>query len=402
MPSNPTAPLRGTLSGFLTTYKGNTSPSTQATYATALRRFFRYLDSDECDAPDADSPTPCLAHHLDVLLDYADRLAQSGLSEATYRLYLTALGQWLDYLFEANLLGNGVTATDFQRLRSRLSGRLRISLKSTDLRPEQERSAPPDELIERLITLARRDVPDPDLGDADRRRAELRRLRNVAFLETLVSTGARIGEVLGLNVGDLLDDQAAVIRRGVGKGDKERVIFFDDRAWRALQTYLGEVRAGRSDTPIFRRHDRAAGGEVLRLGVHGGEGALRKYRAQLVRVLCEELVVMLLPDAPDERHILLADRLEDGDEWPDELAQALHAQPGVTDDAYRLKRWIAQARRVTAHSFRHAFGTTLLEETGDLASVQDLMGHADPGTTRRYSKLSDERLRQVHRARRRD
>jgi len=84
----------------------------------------------------------------------------------------------------------------------------------------------------------------------------------VALLETLISTGARIGEVVGFNVGDLLDDRAADIRRGVGKGDKRRVVFFDDRAWFALQAYLGETGAAHGHMPIFLRHDRGAGGKI--------------------------------------------------------------------------------------------------------------------------------------------
>ena len=393
--------LQDTLPAFLKRYKSNVSPSTRESYASALRRFFRYLD-DEHDGLSADAPAPHLVAHLDAFLSYADALAQSGLSEATYRLYLTALGQWLDYLFEADLLDDGVTAAVFQRLRKQLTRRLNVSLKSADLRPEQERRGPPDELTERILELARRDVPDPDACDADRRRAELRRLRNVALLETLVSTGGRIGEVVGLNVGDLLDDHAAEIRPDVGKGDKGRVVFLDERAWAALQAYLGETRAGRHDAPIFRRHDRAAGDKVLRLGVHGAEHVVRTYRAQLVRNLCEELVQMLLPDARSERQVLLADRLEDG-EWPDALAKAIHRQSGLAERGYRLKRRIEQAREITPHSFRHAFAVRVLDATGNLTVAQDMMGHESSSTTRRYAgKLSRERLSQAHQAAYRD
>jgi site-specific recombinase XerD len=391
--SNRTPLLQDTLTGFKK-YKSHLSPNSAEAYLSGLRRFLRYLE-DECEALNADSPTPDLVHHLDVIIDFADFLATQPIGEGTYRLYLTALSQWIDYLFEANLLGNGVTATDFQRLRQRLTNKMDVSLKGTNLLPRSERSAPPPELVERLVALARQDSPDPDASEADRRRAELRRLRNVALLEALISTGARIGEALGLDFGDLRDDQTAIIRRGVGKGDKSRTLFFDDRAWRALQTYLGETKAGQSNAPVFRRHDRAAGDEVLRLSVHGGEHVFRTYRTRLVRELCEELVEMILPDA-EERHILLADRLEEG-EWPDALASALQQKPEIAEEGYGLKHRIDQARDITPHSLRHAFGTTMLEETGDLAAVQDLMGHADPSTTRRYSPLSRERLRQVHR-----
>jgi integrase len=158
-------------------------------------------------------------------------------------------------------LGDGVTATDFQRLRKQLQDKTNVSLKSANLKPERERRPPGDALIGRFLHVARHDTTmDPDASPAARRRAELRRLRNVALLETLVSTDARIGEVVGLNVGDLLDDQAALIRRGVGKGDKSRVAFFDDQAWFALQAYVGETGAAHGAAPIFLRHDRGAGG----------------------------------------------------------------------------------------------------------------------------------------------
>jgi site-specific recombinase XerD len=240
---------------------------------------------------------------------------------------------------------------------------------------------------------------DPDASPAARRRAELRRLRNVALLETLVSTGARIGEVVGLNVGDLLDDQAALIRRGVGKGDKSRVAFFDDQAWFALQAYVGETGAAHGAAPIFLRHDRGAGGKAKRLSEKGAQAEIRRLRSLVVLDLCEELVRLLLADHdPTEGHVAhLAGRLAEDDAWPEQLSQAQRAHPELTDQVYGLRMQIRQAREVTAHSFRHALGTKLLEETGDLAAVQDLLGHADPGTTRRYSGLSDERLRQVHR-----
>jgi site-specific recombinase XerD len=181
---------------------------------------------------------------------------------------------------------------------------------SANLKPERERRPPGDALIERFLHVARHDTTvGTDASPAARRRAELRRLRNVALLETLISTGARIGEAVGLNVGDLLDD-----------------------------------------------HDLAEG------------------------------------------HVAhLAGRLAEDDAWPEELSQAQRAHPELTDQVYGLRMKIRQAREVTAHSFRHALGTKLLEETGDLAAVQELLGHADPGTTRRYSGLSDEQLRQVHR-----
>jgi len=392
------SPLKKTVSDFLNKRKHNVSPSTTSTYRSALQRFLHYLDDHE--EVSADSPAPALTHDLEALLRYADYLARSGLSESTYCLYLTALGQWLDFLFQGDLLDDRVPIAEFQRLRARLRDKLGVSLKSTNLKPEKERRAPPDEVITLFLRIARENTLDnPDASDADRRRAELIRLRNVALLETLISTGTRISEALALNVGDLLDDQAAVVRRGVGKGDKSRMVFFDNQAWFALQVYLSETGVQREDDPLFLRHDRGAGNRKLRLGEHGGQKAIRQLRGSLVRVLCEELVALLLPDASDAYQSRLADRLaEDPDEWPSDLAKVQQTHPQLSEEVYRLKMHIRQAREITAHSFRHALATTLLSETGDLASVQDILGHSDPGTTRRYSKLSNERLRQVHQA----
>jgi integrase len=49
----------------------------------------------------------------------------------------------------------------------------------------------------------------------------------------------------------------------------------------------------------------------------------------------------------------------------------------------------------TLHTLRHAFATTAWQVSGDLAVVQDLLGHASPVTTRRYVLTSDEARRRV-------
>ncbi len=52
---------------------------------------------------------------------------------------------------------------------------------------------------------------------------------------------------------------------------------------------------------------------------------------------------------------------------------------------------------MTPHSLRHAFATKILEAPGDLAVVQDMLGHASPATTRVYAKVSSKRMRDAHR-----
>lgn len=67
--------------------------------------------------------------------------------------------------------------------------------------------------------------------------------------------------------------------------------------------------------------------------------------------------------------------------------------------AGRLKLWAQRAGlagRVHPHRFRHAFATHLLEGSGDLRAVQELLGHANLATTQIYTHLDFERLAKVY------
>ncbi|MEJ5945052.1 site-specific tyrosine recombinase XerD [Pseudokineococcus basanitobsidens] len=173
-------------------------------------------------------------------------------------------------------------------------------------------------------------------------------LRDRALLELLYGSGARISEVVGLDVddvGDVLDPEVArapgdgVPPEGLlrlrGKGDKERVVPLGRYARTALEAYLVRGR------PALAAGGR--GGPALFLG---GRGA-RMSRQSAWAVL----------HAAGERAQL--------------------------------------AGSVSPHTLRHSFATHLLEGGADVRVVQELLGHASVTTTQAYTLVTADALREV-------
>lgn len=157
-------------------------------------------------------------------------------------------------------------------------------------------------------------------------------LRDVAIVEMLYATGARVGELCGLDLNDIDYDRQTI--RVLGKGNKERTIPFGNPALRALTSWL---KQGRDQIA------QSQSGDAVFIGARG-----KRIDQRAVRTVVYE---------------------------------ALSALEGI--------------ERMGPHALRHSAATHLLEGGADLRTVQEILGHASLATTQIYTHVSTERLQKA-------
>jgi integrase/recombinase XerD len=173
-----------------------------------------------------------------------------------------------------------------------------------------------------------------DLIEATRSPGNPRAIRETAIIELLYGTGARISEVVSLNVGDVmkLDGGEVSSLRLTGKGGKMRVVPLGSYARDALEQYLVRVR------PQLVQRDRVA----LFLNDRGG----RLSRQSMWRSVSEAAI-----------------------------------RANIETD-------------VSPHSLRHSYATHLLDGGADIRVVQELLGHSSVTTTQIYTLITIDKLRE--------
>ena len=161
---------------------------------------------------------------------------------------------------------------------------------------------------------------------------DLKGYRDRAMLELLYATGIRVSELIELDVDDL--NLPGGVLKCFSKG-KERVIPLYPAAIRALAEYINNVRP------------------------------------QLV-------------DAPDETALFVnmsGERMSRQGFW--KLIKHYQEKAGIQKD-------------ITPHTLRHSFAAHLLENGADLRSIQEMLGHADISSTQIYSKLINQKIKDVY------
>ncbi|WP_151548520.1 MULTISPECIES: site-specific tyrosine recombinase XerD [Corynebacterium] len=156
-------------------------------------------------------------------------------------------------------------------------------------------------------------------------------LRDLAVLELLYGTGARISEVVSLRVDDIsgIEEGALLLK---GKGDKHRVVPVGGAAHRAVAAYMVRAR------PALN----TKGDHHLFLNLRGGP--LSRQSA-----------------------------------WA--LVKRAAARAGITES-------------ISPHTLRHSYATHLIEGGADVRVVQELLGHSSVTTTQIYTHISADALRE--------
>ena len=158
-------------------------------------------------------------------------------------------------------------------------------------------------------------------------------IRDKALAELLYSSGLRLSEICRLNLSDLdLKERTCIV---TGKGNKTRIVPVGRKAIQAIRDWL----IHRSDLIITKKTNT----EAVFLNIKGKRISPRSIQLRLEK-LCE-----------------------------------LRGIPGINP-----------------HMLRHSFASHVLESSGDLRAVQEMLGHSDIGTTQIYTKLDFQHLAKVY------
>ena len=249
-------------------------------------------------------------------------------SSSTEQLYLTATAGFYEFIAA-------------ERLAEINLPRLRLLIRQRSRRPGVRLPQFPSDDIERIISFMSDPTKFLPLDTTDPNKERLRAMRDAAFLLTLADTGLRVHEACALRRGDIdWNDGRAIV---IGKGNQQALVRFSSRSMRALKDYLSaraslDGGSGRPLTslPLFARHDKGAGKKIKPITTTTGRN-------------------------------IVAERVE----------QILGKE---------------SVGRITPHSFRHYFVTTVLRGSGNLKLAQELARHKNIQVTQRYAHLSDDEL----------
>jgi integrase/recombinase XerC len=303
----------------------NASAHTVAAYESDLSQFLAFA-GHERGTREALEPK-----HLDLALirGFLAELYRQGQARASVARKVSALRTFVRYL--------------------RREGWIESDPAALAVAPKREQKVPAHLSVDEMSRLL--DAPDAatPLGRRDR-----------AILELFYASGIRLSELVALDLEDM--DLSGRMVRVMGKGRKERIVPFNQKAAAALRSWLKDRVALTQGLP---RRERTA--HAVRLA---STGSSRREAT---------------------RHAKAGDAL------------FVNARGGrLTGRSVQrlVARYVSSCSTrfgISPHALRHSFATHLLQAGADLRAIQELLGHVRLSTTQRYTHVNVAQLLEVYR-----
>ncbi len=271
----------------------NYSDKTILNYNFDLEEFQKYLQKKQWDY---------LKINRNQIRDYLKELDTQKLKNSTISRHLSSIRSFYNFLVN--------------------EGKLEYNLFTSIRNPKLEKKLPNflslNEMSDILESITLNDEKD---------------YRNRLIVELLYATGCRASELCNIKLKDI--DYANKRIRIIGKGSKERIVYYGEYAALYLDKYLKKARSELlkgNDSPYLLVDDK---GQVLTI--------------QEMEIIMKNII-----------------------------------------------KKVALKKKVTPHTLRHTFATHLLNHGADIKSVQELLGHASLNTTGIYTHVTNEQTKKIY------
>jgi integrase/recombinase XerD len=294
-----------------------------------------------------------------ALQSFLDHLTiERGLSSNSISAYRRDLAKYSDFLvkekldfehlsedeiisFEVWLKGLGMAVTSINRNISALKSFYKYL--AQEFSTNNPVSAMASSKVPRRLPKALTIKEITSLIDSTKRAGDPISLRDHAIIELLYGTGARVSEIVGININDFAQSDVGgnpiTTLKLRGKGSKERIVPLGSFAKNALDEYLVRIRPN-----LLSKSKSARVETALFLNQRGSR-------------LSRQSAWQMISDAADSTGL---------------------------------------SGKVSPHVFRHSYATHLLDGGADIRVVQELLGHASVTTTQIYTLITIDKVREAY------
>ena len=294
-----------------------------------------------------------------ALQSFVDHLTiERGLSSNSISAYKRDLAKFSEYLviekldferlsedeiisFEVWLKGLGMAVTSINRNISALKSFYKYL--AQEFSTNNPVSAVASSKVPRRLPKALTIKEITSLIDSTKREGDPISLRDHAIIELLYGTGARVSEIVGIDINDFaqsdIEGNPITTLKLRGKGSKERIVPLGSFAKSALDEYLVRIRPN-----LLTKSKSARVETALFLNQRGSR-------------LSRQSAWQMISDAADSTGL---------------------------------------SGKVSPHVFRHSYATHLLDGGADIRVVQELLGHASVTTTQIYTLITIDKVREAY------